>query len=50
MYTDALKVTVDKEKNTVSLSIRTTDSKVEVHTFSRPDFLVMVAQFNAMDK
>lgn len=47
MFTDPIKVRVNKEEGTVSLSIRTTDFKVEVYTFPLYVFEQLVAQYNA---
>lgn len=47
MFQEPLKVRVNKEEGTVSLSIRETDNKVSVYTFSLPVFQLMVALFQA---
>jgi len=50
MFTDPLVVKVDKEAKTVTLSIRTTDNKVEVHKFPLSTFKKMDAEFQAQLK
>lgn len=47
MFTDPIKVRVNKEEATVSISIRTTDSKVEVFTFPLYVFEQVLAQYRA---
>ena len=42
-----LVVKVDKENEKVTLSIKTTENKVEVFKLSLQDFSVMVAEFTA---
>lgn len=48
MFNDALRVKINKEEGKVTLSIRTTDNKVEVFEFPLSAFNQMTAQFNAM--
>lgn len=47
MFQDPLKVKVDLEAGKVTLSVRTTDTKVEVFEFELSVFLQMIAHFNA---
>lgn len=47
MFTDPIKVRVNKEEATISISIRTTDSKVEVYTFPLYVFEQVLAQYKA---
>lgn len=47
MFQEPLKVKVDSETGKVTLSVRTTDNKVEVFQFELSVFLQMIAQFNA---
>lgn len=47
MFTDPVKVKVNKEEGSVSLSIRTTDNKVEVYTFPLYVFQQLIAQYTA---
>jgi hypothetical protein len=47
MFTDPIKVRVNKEEATVSISIRTTDAKVEVFTFPLYVFEQVLAQYKA---
>jgi len=47
MFTDPVKVKVNKVEGTVSLSVRTADFKVEVYTFPLYVFQQLVAQYTA---
>lgn len=47
MFQEPLRVKVDSETGKVTLSIRTTDTKVEVFEFELAVFLQMIAHFNA---
>lgn len=47
MFTDPIKIRIDKEEGTISISIRTTDAKVEVYTFPLSVFEQMLAQYRA---
>jgi hypothetical protein len=47
MFQEPLKIRIDKEEGTVSLSIRETDNKVSVYTFSLSAFEQMLAHFRA---
>lgn len=49
-FFDKLRVKIDKKTEIVTLSIRITDDKVEVHQMRRSDFDVMLAQYNAQLK
>jgi len=48
MFTDPVKVKVNKKEGTVSLSVRTSDFKVEVYTFPRYVFDQLFAQYRAL--
>lgn len=49
-YSSSLKVKVDLEQKKVSLSVRVTENKVEVHILDLSDFDVMVAEYLAQKK
>ncbi len=49
-FPDILKVNVNREEKKVRLSIRTTESKVEIHEFDLSDFKVMVDNYKAQLK
>lgn len=46
-FAETLKIKVDKESKMVTLSVRTSDYKVEVHRLHLADFEALVADFQA---
>jgi len=46
-FFDKLRIKIDKKTDMVTLSIRITDEKVELHQIRRSDFDVMIAQYNS---
>ena len=46
-FDDTLKIKVNNKKRVVTLSIRTTENKVEVFKISLSDFEKMIASYNS---
>jgi hypothetical protein len=46
-FSDAVKITVDKENKKVRMSVKISETAVVVHEFTLNEFKVMMDQFNA---